>query len=122
MISYETPKQEAFGVGDYIDGLGTVLDPDDDEMTAFIEEMASRVRRVSQETAKAEIKLVRCALCGVYGQWEMWHVYDPWEMRHIFMPVCYSCRRRYMVDHGKAREMIDEWTKEDECKQSTEGA
>lgn len=68
MISYEPPKQEAFGVGNYIDGLGTVLDPDDDEMTAFIEEMESRVRRSSQAAAQAEIKLVRCFFCGVYGQ------------------------------------------------------
>lgn len=37
MISYEPPKQEAFGVGDYIDGIGTVLDPDDEEMVAFME-------------------------------------------------------------------------------------
>lgn len=122
MISYEPPKQEAFGAGDYIDGLGTVLDPDDDEMTAFIDEMASGARQSSQATAQDEIKLVRCVFCGEYGQWEMWHIYDPWEMRHMFTPVCYSCRRRYMVDRGKAQEVIDEWKKENECKQLTEGA
>lgn len=122
MISYEPPNQEAFGVGDYIDGIGTVLDPDDEEMAAFIEEMTSRARRSSQVTAKAEIKLVKCAFCGEYGKWEMWHIYDPWEMRHIFTPVCYSCRRQYFVGCDEAREVIDEWSKEDECKQLTEGA
>lgn len=120
MISYEPPETKVVNIGDYIQGLGTVLDPDDEEMAAFIEEIASRARRSSQATAQAEIKLVRCAFCGVYGQWEMWHIYNPWKMRHIFTPVCYNCRRLYMVDHGKAQELIDEWAKEDECKQMTE--
>lgn len=80
MISYEPPKQEAFGVGDYIDGLGTVLDPDDDEMSSFIEALELRASRSSQATNQSEIKLVKCVFCGVYGQWEMWHIYNPWEM------------------------------------------
>lgn len=42
MISYEPPKQEAFGVGDYIDGIGTVLDPDDEEMVAFMEGIGTK--------------------------------------------------------------------------------
>lgn len=42
MISYEPPKQEVFGVGDYIDGLGTVLDPDDEEMVAFMEGIGTK--------------------------------------------------------------------------------
>lgn len=121
MISYEPPNQEVFGVGDYIEGLGTVLDPDDDEMTAFIEEMESRARRDSQATAKGEIKLVRCSFCGVYGQWRMRYIYDPWKMRHMFTTVCYSCCRKYFVDYDKALEVIDEWAKEDECKKPTEG-
>ena len=115
MISYEPPKQEAFGVGDYIGGVGTVLDPDDGEMAALIEEAVARARR-------AEIKLVRCVFCNEYGQWERWHIYDPFEMRHIFVPVCYNCRRLYFGGRDKAREVVDEWTEEDECKQLTEGA
>ena len=35
--SYEPPKQETVEIGEYIDGIGTVLDPDDEEMIGFLE-------------------------------------------------------------------------------------
>lgn len=36
-ITYEPPKQKAVSVGKHIEGLGTVLDPDDEGMAALME-------------------------------------------------------------------------------------
>ena len=46
MISYEPPKQEAFGVGDYIDGIGTVLDPDNEVMASLIKSIGEQTKQI----------------------------------------------------------------------------
>lgn len=42
MISYEPPKQKVVSIGEHIDGIGTVLDPDDDVMDSFLKQMNER--------------------------------------------------------------------------------
>lgn len=40
--TYEPPKQETVEIGEHIDGVGTVLDPDDEEMIGFLELASKR--------------------------------------------------------------------------------
>lgn len=46
MICYEPPKQEAVGIGKHIDGIGTVLDPDDELMATFLKSMEEETGRI----------------------------------------------------------------------------
>ena len=59
MISYEPPKQEAFCVGDYIDGLGTVLDPDDELMATFLKSMDEETRRIDILFRNQRVKIAK---------------------------------------------------------------
>lgn len=45
--TYEPPKQETVEIGEHIDGIGTVLDPDDEEMIGFLE-LASKRREATK--------------------------------------------------------------------------
>lgn len=45
--TYEPPKQETLEIGEHIDGIGTVLDPDDEEMIGFLE-LASKRREATK--------------------------------------------------------------------------
>lgn len=45
--TYEPPKQETMEIGEHIDGIGTVLDPDDEEMIGFLE-LASKRREATK--------------------------------------------------------------------------
>lgn len=46
MICYEPPKQETVGIGEHIEGIGTVLDPDDELMATFLKSMEEETRRI----------------------------------------------------------------------------
>lgn len=59
MISYEPPKQEAFGVGDYIDGIGTVLDPDDEEMASLIESICEQTKQIDDSIRATTVQIAR---------------------------------------------------------------
>ena len=53
--TYEPPKQEAVEIGEHIDGIGTVLDPDDEEMIGFLE-LASKRKEATKMTAKVKVE------------------------------------------------------------------
>lgn len=59
MISYEPPKQEAFGVGDYIDGIGTVLDPDDEEMVSLMESISGQNKQIDDSIRATTAQIAR---------------------------------------------------------------
>lgn len=59
MISYEPPKQEAFGVGDYIDGIGTVLDPDDEEMASLMESIGGQTKQIDDSIRATTTQIAR---------------------------------------------------------------
>ena len=46
MICYEPPKQEAVGMGEHIEGIGTVLNPDNELMATFLKSMEEETRRI----------------------------------------------------------------------------
>jgi hypothetical protein len=46
MICYKPPNQEAVGIGEHIEGIGTVLDPDDELMATFLKSMEDETRRI----------------------------------------------------------------------------
>lgn len=57
MISYEPPETKVVSIGDYIEGLGTVLDPDDEEIVALME-------NVAMGGAMDNDRLLPCPFCG----------------------------------------------------------
>lgn len=59
MISYEPPKQEAFGVGDYIDGIGTVLDPNDKEMVSLMESIGRQTKQIDDSIRATTAQIAR---------------------------------------------------------------
>ena len=59
MISYEQPKQEAFGVGDYIDGIGTVLDPDNEVMASLIKSIGKQTKQIDDSIRATTTQIAR---------------------------------------------------------------
>ena len=59
MISYEPPKQETFGVGDYIDGLGTVLDPDNEVMASLMESIGWQTKQIDDSIRATTAQIAR---------------------------------------------------------------
>lgn len=59
MISYEPPKQEAFGVGDYIDGIGTVLDPDNEVMASLIKSIGEQTNQIDDSIRAKTTQIAR---------------------------------------------------------------
>lgn len=52
MISYGSPVTKAVNIEDCIEGLGTVLDPDNEEMVAFMEAQVQEENKRLQEENK----------------------------------------------------------------------
>ena len=59
MITYESPEQVSVNIGDHIEGIGTVLDPDDEVMSEFLRDLnivLERDRELSRQHAELVLK------------------------------------------------------------------
>lgn len=59
MISYEPPEQEAFDVGDYIDGIGKVLDPDDEVTASLMESIYRQTEQIDNSIRATTAQIAR---------------------------------------------------------------
>lgn len=59
MISYEPPTREAIGAGDYIDGLGTVLDPDNKVMASLMESIGWQTKQIDDSIRATTAQIAR---------------------------------------------------------------
>lgn len=59
MISYEPPRQEIVHVGDYMPGLGTVLDPDNEVMASLMESIGWQTKQIDDSIRATTAQIAR---------------------------------------------------------------